>query len=1317
MSSGPEDVTTIRPRAVAHSDYSGDAPVMGQQIGHFNTQINYYWPTMTDGVAPPPLAGPTGVVDSPYRGLGAFEERDAAFFFGREEAADQVLRRMSRSVQGPGLLVVSGASGAGKSSLLRAGVLPRLREAGLAVAQEASSWPCLVFTPGHSPLDELALRTALLTGSDASAIRRELKDNPAGYALTARQAALAGPSAPDGRPRISAAPGQPERRLLLVVDQFEQIFTQCTDSALRAAFITALCSAAGDRQESGGTSAALVVLGVRSDFEARCASYPELADAVQSRYLVTPMSERQLRMAITEPAKAARSQVDDELVKVLLTEVQSRQTGSAGAGMLPLLSHALDQAWRSRTGRTLTQADYERTGGIEGAVAASAERAYGRLTPDQQVAARRVFTRLTATSADGTDTADRATRFELSEGQPAGQAAAVEAVLEAFAAERLLTLAADSVEISHEALLTAWPLLRDSWLAETHADRITRTRLRGTADEWLRSGDPSYLYRGSLLQAADEIARRISIDPARNASLSQTERDFLKASDRDRRRSARWRRTAVSGLAALTVAAVAAAAGAIYVAGISARNANAATRQHDIALSRQLAAQSLADLTDPVTARRLAVAAWTVSRTAEAESAMTTLLAGQRLEGMLPVASAGVGVDAMAFSPDGTLLGTDDAHGTMRLWNAATGQPTGFPLPADASVQAGFIAFGPDGTVAIPDGGSTIRLWNAMNGMIAGPPLTADTRFYDVTGAAFSPDGKLLAAAYNDGKVRLWNPVTGRQVGSPLTVETDGFVTGVAFSPDGKLLAASGDSQGGGGDVQLWNTATRRPAGSPLAVITGTDSNVDTVAFSPDGKLLATGGIDARGRGTVRLWNPATRQPFGSPLPADSGGFGTYVAFSPDGRFLATDDGINAVRLWNPRTGRPIGSPLVATTGADGVLSDAAFSPDGKFLAATDGDGTVRLWNLTTGQPVGAPLPADTGPGGSVSAVAFNPDGGLLATGDSDGTARLWNPLSGQPVGAPLPADTRPGGSVSAVAFNPDGGLLATGDSDGMVRLWNPATRRPVGSALAAGARPGGKVSAVAFSPDGKLLAAADSDGTVRLWNTATRQPVTSPPAADLTISENYLAFSPDGKLLAVAESDGTVRLWNTATSHFVGSPLLAVTGADNYVRAVAFSPDGKLLATADNEFLDSGNQVVGTARLWNVRTGQPVGSPLPADPNGFVVGVAFSASGGLLATADSDSDLGGTVQLWDSVTRRPVGSPLPADISSDGTLYGIAFSHDGTLLATADSDSDLGGTARVWQTALFRDPYAALCTDVGPPTRAEWTKYAPGEPLPEPCV
>src|SRR6266851_6272005 len=336
---------------------------------------------------------PGAVTGSPYRGLSVFGEQDAGWFFGREAAAIALLDRMSRLLAGVGLLVVSGASGAGKSSLLRAGVLPRVREDGLAAAPGAASWPCVLFTPTRAPLDELALRVAPLAGADAAAVRRGLAADPDGVALTVRQAALAGPARPAEEPdgRSAQRDQLRRRRLLLVVDQFEELFTQCAEEGQRRAFTTALHAAATTGHGPDQTPAALVVLGIRADFEARCADYPQLAGPVQDRYLVTSMTERQLRMAITEPAKKAGAKVDEDLTGLLLAEVRTGQPGTSGAGALPLLSHALDQAWRSRTGQALTLADYARAGGIEGAVAGSAQRAYDGLTPAQQTAARQVF--------------------------------------------------------------------------------------------------------------------------------------------------------------------------------------------------------------------------------------------------------------------------------------------------------------------------------------------------------------------------------------------------------------------------------------------------------------------------------------------------------------------------------------------------------------------------------------------------------------------------------------------------------------------------------------------------------------------------------------------------------------------------------------------------------------------------------------------------------------------------------------------------------------------------------------------------------------
>ena len=1198
MSADPDHGAPPAQEAGNGGQYHVDAEgALGVQVGEGNTQIIYAYgrQTWADEIAPPPLATVSGVVDSPYRGLNTFEEHDAAFFYGREAAATQVLVRMSRQIDGgAGLLVISGASGAGKSSLLRAGVLPRLRGAGLVSAAEARSWPCLLFTPARAPLEELAVRVAQLAGADAAAVRRGLDIDPAGFALNARQA---------GMSQSASTAGQ-RSRLLLMVDQFEQLFTQCSDEEQRRAFITALHAAATVRHGPDHESAALVVLGVRADFEARCADYPQLAGAIQDRYLVTAMTERQLRLAITEPAKKAGSSVEDDLTEELLREVRTRHPGASSAGVLPLLSHALDQAWRTRTGAVLTLADYERTGGIEGAVADSAQRAYDRLTPAQQASARQVFTRLTACS-DGVDTAARATRAELTEGKSAAEARDVEAVLEAFAAERLLILAAGTVEISHEILLTAWPLLRDVWLAETHADRVVRSRLDDVAAEWNRySRDPTYLYAGSLLAAATETVTRISAYPARYPPLSKIEHDFLHASSRAQRQRARRRQSFVGLLLVLVIGFALLAVAALHAS-------QEAQHQRDVAASGQLINESqlLGDV-NPTISKLLSVAAWRIHRSADDRYAM---LAAAARPGIAALTGDTDRIHSMAFSPDGNTLVSGSYDGTVRLWDVAAHRQIGAPLAGhDDKIYT--VAFSPDGKlVASGADDGVVRLWDVATHRQIGAPLAG--RDGEINSVAFSPDGRTLATGGANGTIRLWGVATHRQIGAPLASHDD-KINSVAFSPDGKTLATGGAD----GTIRLWDVATHRQIGAPLASHAGV---VYSVVFSPDSKTLATGSAD----GAIRLWDVATQQMARS-WPTNSPVFD--VAFSPDGTILASGNLDDTARLWDVATLRPIGNPFIGYS--------LVFSPDGKILATGGYDHIVRLWNVVsrTGTAV---LTGHTKP---VNSVAFSPDSKTLAAGAADGTVRLWDMATRQPIGSPLNTHA---GAVYSVAFSPDSKTLAAGAADGTVRLWDMATRQPIGSPLNTHA---GAVYSVAFSPDGKTLAAGAADGTVRLWDMATRQPIGSP--LNTHAGAVYsVAFSPDGKTLAAGAADGTVRLWDMATRQPIGKPLNTHVEA---VYSVAFNPDSKTLATGGMD---------DTVRLWDMATRQQIGDPLIGHAD-WVLSVAFSPDGKTLVSGSAD----GTVRLWDMATRQPIGDPLTTDA---GAIHSVAFRPDGKTLVSGSAD------------------------------------------------
>jgi WD domain, G-beta repeat len=495
-------------------------------------------------------------------------------------------------------------------------------------------------------------------------------------------------------------------------------------------------------------------------------------------------------MAITEPAKKAGSKVDDDLVGTLLAEVRNGQPGAFGAGVLPLLSHALDQAWRCGTGETVTLADYERAGGIEGAVAESAQRAYDHLTPAQQNAARQIFTRLAATGSEGVDSAGRVTRADLTEGKTADEAQDVEEVLEAFAAERLLTLATDTVELSHEVLLTAWPLLRDTWLADTHADQIVRTRLHATAAEWDRhSRDPSYLYTGSLLHTATSAAAHISDDPAHHPPLSQTERDFLHASNYGRRRQTRRRQAFLTMVIALV--------GFASATEVAIRADQQVTHERDVAVSGQLTFESrFLGSTSRRLSTLLSIAAWQINPSGDARDAMLAAAARYGIAARGPTWHTGK-VSSVAFSRDGNTLVGGSSDG-IRLWNANTGLARLSPLTGRGG-KVSSVAFSPDGNTLATGGADGIRLWDVTTGRQL-RSLRA-SRGGKVLSVAFSPHGGILVGGSSDG-IRLWDVATGYMIGTLPAANADQVVS-IAFRPGGNPLA----SVSADGAIQLWKVA------------------------------------------------------------------------------------------------------------------------------------------------------------------------------------------------------------------------------------------------------------------------------------------------------------------------------------------------------------------------------------------------------------------------------------------------------------------------------------------------------------------------------
>jgi WD40 repeat protein len=1170
--------------------------------------------------------GPAWADGCPYRGLAPFGEADAEVYYGREQLTTELAVKVARQMALGGLVVVTGASGAGKSSLLRAGLLPALAQG--TQVQGSQDWPRLVITPAVDPLTELAAHLAALGGTSTVAIREQLARNPDQAHLTVRQAILASAARyHDGQPPS----GDQDMRLALIVDQFEEIFTLKPGEAGepdRQAFITALCSAATHPAGPGGQPPALVVIAVRGDFWDRCAAYPEMARALQEgQFLVGPMTEPELRRAITGPAEAAGLRIDAALVDTILADLRTAASSDT-IGALPLLSQAMLLTWENRESDRLTSHGYGLAGGVSRAVQSGADAAYDSLEAHQQALAPALLRSMTVGSRDGQLTCRPVSRTDLYGRNPQADESDVDAVLETFAAQRLIVLDEGTAQISHDVLLRAWPKLR-SWLEEDQATWILYSQLTEDAASWHDGHhDASFLYRGAQLSAVRQAAAGWAANRARYPALDGIERDFLHSSERAAARSSRQRRMLAATLVLLLIASLAGAGIAI----VAARNAN---QQRDLAVSGQLTAQSEAlDATDPVTASQLAAAAWHLDPTAQAYASLLDAIA-QPQRAVLHVSASPV--VAVAFSPNGKVLATA-AGNVVRLWDVATQRQVGASMKAVGSADyVAAVAFSPDGKALATAAGDMVRLWDVATQRQVGASMrAADGPGGGVNAIAFSADGKVLATAGGYSPVRLWDVADQRDMGA-LPSGVDDFAEAVAFSPDGKTLVT-----GSNNEALLWNVATRTQISAPL-VAGDAASFVTDLAFSPNGKMLAT----SNPAGTA-FWSMPTGQQIGKTLPSQ-GGMVQFEAFSRDGKILATTSPDGAVKLWNVATHQQVGAPLTASNSPENAV---AFSPHGNVLATGDGDGTARLWDIATRRQIGGSLRVTGGPG----CVAFSPDGKILATG-SGHTVRLWHVATHRQIGAALKVGNAQN-FVDSVAFSPDGKILATGNTEGKIRLEDVATGRQIGARFGSGNSFSDDVEALAFSPDGKVLVSASID-RVRLWDMATRRqigefrigpPFTTQSNSFATVSS--VAFSADGKTLATVTGD-VARLWNVTTHRQSGSSMSPGTDS-NSVSSVAFSPDGKILATA----------TIGGVQLWDMATRQQIGQPVDTGSGGnnLVEKMTFSPDGKILATASASA-----FRLWD-----------------------VAVSSNPMRLACSISGRSL--THQEWNTYIKSVPYQAVC-------------------------
>ncbi|MGH4019692.1 MAG: caspase, EACC1-associated type [Pseudonocardiaceae bacterium] len=874
-----------------------------------------------DGVV---TLGPPDVC--PYPGMAAFSAAEAQWFFGRERVVQELANRLIDHLVGGGPLVVVAPSGAGKSSVLRAGLLPALARGVLPVAG-SRNWPRMLLTPTDHPVRELTTKVASLSCcADPDALVSAIIAEPCAFADALRGML---------RNRAGGDNGT-GARAIVVVDQLEEAFTQCSDERERGIFLDALraaCTPAGD----GGEPPALMVLGLRADFYSRCADYPWLRLALQnSQVFLGPLDTDQLHASIEKPAHALGLALQPGLVELLLHDLGVAGHSNGGAathapGMLPLLAHALRATWHNRTLRTMpmTVAGYQATGGIQHAIATTAERAYGQLDDTGQHIARQLLLRMVQVGEGTEDTRRRVDPDQLV--RESTDPATAELVLDALARARLVTLDRTAAEITHEALLRAWPRLR-GWIDADPAGLLIHQQLTDAAQAWDREGrHPAGLHQGPRLAAVRDWAE--TADP----DLSPLTREFLSAStqhERDEQHTARRRtrrlRQLVVGLTVLVLLTATAT-------GYALQTRDDAIQGRNAGISRQVAGEAVALRTiNPDLAAQLSLAAFRLVDTAEARGALISTVADLD-PARVSRATTNDAVRSAAFSPDGGLLAVGSHNRFAYLWEVTDSPNLGEPLARVEHLdQVRSVAFNPHKPIlATASRDDKVKLWDITNPRNP-TELSVLPHTHDVFGVAFSPDGQTVATASEDKTARLWD-ITNRGDPSELSVLAghEHHVLSVAFSLDGKTLATSSVD----GTFRLWDITNPTSPGK-LAIRTRSTGIVYSVAFSPDGKTLATSQDT-----TARLWDITNlRDPNELSVLADHTGPVFGVAFSRDGKTLATISLDNTARLWN------INDRLIPTSKAGPLVGhtndvhSAAFSPDRHTLATTSHDQTVRLW-------------------------------------------------------------------------------------------------------------------------------------------------------------------------------------------------------------------------------------------------------------------------------------------------------------------------------------------------------------------------------------
>ena len=1082
------------------------------------------------------------ITTSPYKSLNAFQSRDKDLFFGR----DNFINTLVDKLESTNLVLLLGASGSGKSSVVRAGLIPWLAK------EYGTRFTNLTFTPDADPFESFY----------ASLLSNNYSQKPAKIAREGQAETL-----------IQVVKNLKQRNefWFIFIDQFEELFT-ISDKNKSHEFITGLMQLSQAKLPN-----IKIMATMRTDFQDRLSDYPQLVEATQKNRQMQP---NELRIAIEQPAAHHGVVFEAGLVDKIIAEIQGQ------AGCLPLLQYTLNLLWDEvKTGtidddRTLSINTYQELGGVTGALQQHVNNIYKSLSEPEQQVTRRIFLRLVEigkNAAAGIEWKPVRRRAQLSEfGEDERD------LLLKLVNQNLLVSDADSsgadlsrkskksqatIEITHEILLTSWDKLH-RWIKENRQGIALRNRLYEDVKRWQAKKPEDELWAGSKLEEVLELKEKDDFKEVLGEFNDEAIKFIRASKDKKNRQLRRARRTAAIGFILAGLATM--AGGFAFVQQQSAQKRSiigmTQTAEAHLSVNNQLDA-----MVEAIRAKKelekVGIGKDVVSMRVLTALGQAVHHHQQGWKERLRLRGTNV-----MFSANGKLLATRD-NKFVRVWDTSTGEELQTPKGHQDWINSAVFS-ADDRQLMIESTSGTARVQDVTTGEVL---HTLKGHEDKVESVAFSPDGQYLATGSTDGTARVWDATTGELLHTLKGHEDE--VESVAFSRDGQLATGSTD-----GTARVWDATT----GELLQILKGDENGVESVAFSRDSQYLATGSRD----GTARVWNATTGEPLQILKGHKHWVYG--VAFSRDGQYLATGSRDGTARLWI-RAGAIQHLPILQ--GHEDWINSVAFSADGQQLATASLDKTARVWNATTGEL----LHTLKGHEDEVESVTFSPDGQYLATASEDGTARVWDATTGRL----LQTFGKYKSGVESVTFSPDGQYLATASEDKAARVWNATT----GELLQILKGHEDEVESVAFSPDGQQLATASEDGTARVWNATTGEPLqilkghedlinsvafsrdgkvatasfdNTARVWNATTGEllhtlkgheaevESVAFSPDGQQLATASKDGTARVWDATT----GEPLQILKGHKNEVKSVAFSPDGKRVATVS---LDN------TARVWRL--------------------------------------------------------------------------------------------------------------------------------------